>query len=104
MKHFRTKRNYHDADIIRYNWHNDDLILEVNQRYKPVWSSEIQFLGVKNKDEINQNLFEKVNSSVFSQKVIANIVRMGKSEKQEFIIDTTPGPSLRIICNGILEI
>ena len=104
MKYFKTKRNYHDADITGYRWQDDDLILEINQRYRPTFSSEVQFLNVKNKDEVDESLTDKSKSPAFSQKVIANIFSIEKSDKQAFTVHATPGPSIKIICSSILEL
>ena len=93
---FKTKHNYHDADIISYKWEGDDLVLQIDPA-DPLTPSEVRFSGVKNKDKIEQDLsrrdFRRPNQNIYS---------IEKTDKQEFTIHVSE--PIKVVCDSFIEI
>ncbi len=98
MGFFKTKHNYHDSEIIGYKWEGNDLILQIDPCY-PSTPSEIRFLGVKDKNFIDQDLSKRDYRWHMHK---CNIYSIEKTNKHEFTIFIDP--ALKINCDNISEI
>ena len=96
-KNFKTKHNYHDADIIGYQWEEDELVFQISRQHSQCVPSAIRFSGVKNKKEIDQDLKQRDY-----QVPNCNICSIEKTDKQEFTVYISP--PLKIVCNSFIEL
>jgi hypothetical protein len=93
---FKTKHNYHDANIIGYKWEGDDLVLIIDPVY-PSTPSEVRFSGVKSKDKIEQDLFRRD-----FRRPNRNIYGIEKTGKKEFTVHVSE--PIKVICDSIIEV
>ncbi len=98
MKYFKTKHNYHDADILGYSWKGTDLALELRPIYKADIPSTVWFIDVQNRDEVTKKLDESLKFRGGN----TNICSIERKSKNNFIVHISD--PLNIFCQDILEI